>query len=47
MKKRGYYFDEALKMNPQDPDYYMGKGMSLYALEEYDEAIKCFGIARS
>ena len=40
-----YYFDEALKMNPQDPDYYMGKGMSLYALEEYDEAIKCFGIA--
>lgn len=39
------YFCEAIKMNPEDPDYYIGKGISLYALEEYDEAIKCFDIA--
>jgi tetratricopeptide (TPR) repeat protein len=36
------YFDEAIEMNSKDPDYHMGKGISLYGLERYDEAIECF-----
>jgi tetratricopeptide (TPR) repeat protein len=39
------YFDEAIRINPKDPDYHMGKGISLYGLEKYDEAIICFDIA--
>lgn len=36
------YFEEAIRINSKDPDYHMGKGISLYGLEKYDEAEICF-----
>lgn len=35
-------FDEALLIDPSDPDIWNKKGISLRSLGRYDEAIECF-----
>lgn len=36
------YFDEALKLNPQDATIWIGKGFALSLLKNIEEALKCF-----
>ena len=39
------YFEQAIKINDKDIDYYIGKGISLYYLGRYNDAINCFNKA--
>jgi tetratricopeptide (TPR) repeat protein len=36
------YYNEAIRLNRNDADYWISKGIALYELAEYDEAVKCF-----
>lgn len=40
-------FDKAIELFPDEPDFYGGKGESYYALNQKDEALKCFVMATS
>lgn len=45
IEKAIHYFDEGLKLNPQDAVVWTGKGFTLSLIKKIDEALECFNEA--